>query len=682
MPPAPQTPIPENGFRGVFVNVRLNLPGFSSTEHFPLSSAPTSLAGLACTVLEEIGGLSKKELQGVGENLDHLPLALFGELHGGKLIELTTDAQLEVYLATVDSPRGPAIIEIRPRDVDISTDSLDEGSTYHNAMVPKMRQESEQLSPRSEMTKYANEQRQARSSTNNAYSGTLGHEIDLATAPAPAVNPITTVLPQPTGAPIVADSTKMVATQNGAAAPRGMTSKQPLQPHRPNGNASDAPQKTTTDHRGPPVTCHKQPPDSKHADIKHAEMSPVPPPATSNLQATPTTMVNESFEQPLSPVWNSAREGGRSQTSEVQSLRGPSTGTGKGRVAASRPSSTPLPERRQRYVEHGGTMCPIPTTEASQGRSRVPNHKGSRGQNGVPAHIRLYQEKDDRKRRLEEARLRFLEKEEEEVRISAQYALGRTGASRAQSPSRDRDPSPVSIRGVTVNAQNTPPRARPPLPEQRFEQPQPEQRPEPRPERRPEKRADDRLKERPSSAGTRSSRTRHKTHPTAAGVGGVPRVDNIAQEVEAVQMVPQPSATDSPAATLADVSSVASGSGMNHRAYSAASGVTSGGEESGCGEGETSIVNDDIRSLRQLVATQQKRIEFLETMHHQALCHLRKSREELAVVQQQRFREADKVLELEQLISEMQAHHFNGDAHDQVRWEKWLQQSRTILGGE
>eukprot|EP00435_Cladocopium_sp_Y103_P049809 s428_g15.t1 len=56
----------------------------------------------------------------------------------------------------------------------------------------------------------------------------------------------------------------------------------------------------------------------------------------------------------------------------------------------------------------------------------------------APVHIRLYQEKDDRRRRLEQARLRQLEKEEEDdLRVAAQKALGRQ-----PSPSRRRDPSP------------------------------------------------------------------------------------------------------------------------------------------------------------------------------------------------------------------------------------------------
>ncbi|CAE8647828.1 unnamed protein product, partial [Polarella glacialis] len=98
------------------VLIRLNLPGYNSPDPFRLASAPSTLAGLACAVLEEIGNFSKEELDGVRNNLDRVPLTLFGELCAGQLVELASDAELGVFLATSDSPRGLAIIEVRPRD--------------------------------------------------------------------------------------------------------------------------------------------------------------------------------------------------------------------------------------------------------------------------------------------------------------------------------------------------------------------------------------------------------------------------------------------------------------------------------------------------------------------------------------------------------------------------------------
>ncbi|CAE8612140.1 unnamed protein product, partial [Polarella glacialis] len=111
-----------------------------------------------------------------------------------------------------------------------------------------------------------------------------------------------------------------------------------------------------------------------------------------------------------------------------------------------------------------------------------------------------------------------------------------------------------------------------------------------------------------------------------------------------------------------------------------------GGEDSSYGEERsvpaTGDVADDVHGLRQTVESQQQRIQFLENMHQQALRQLRKSREELAQAQQLRFREADKVLGLEQLISEMQVQRFSLNGQMQLRWEEWLQRARGILEGD
>jgi len=71
------------------------------------------VTGLACRVLEEI--FSEEELKGIREDLDRVPLTLFGELCAGQLIELASDAELEGFLKTAERPCGPAIIEVRPR---------------------------------------------------------------------------------------------------------------------------------------------------------------------------------------------------------------------------------------------------------------------------------------------------------------------------------------------------------------------------------------------------------------------------------------------------------------------------------------------------------------------------------------------------------------------------------------
>eukprot|EP00439_Symbiodinium_sp_Y106_P011801 s6873_g1.t2 len=88
----------------------------------------------------------------------------------------------------------------------------------------------------------------------------------------------------------------------------------------------------------------------------------------------------------------------------------------------------------------------------------------------APVHIRLYQEKDDRRRRLEQARLRRLEQEEEDLRMAAERALGRQ-----PSPARPRrDPSPGKMLlgpspsggPSSVGRTDSPARrARPPIPD-------------------------------------------------------------------------------------------------------------------------------------------------------------------------------------------------------------------------
>eukprot|EP00930_Biecheleria_cincta_P042360 TRINITY_DN29140_c0_g1_i1.p1 TRINITY_DN29140_c0_g1~~TRINITY_DN29140_c0_g1_i1.p1 ORF type:complete len:596 (+),score=92.62 TRINITY_DN29140_c0_g1_i1:64-1851(+) len=89
---------------------------------------------------------------------------------------------------------------------------------------------------------------------------------------------------------------------------------------------------------------------------------------------------------------------------------------------------------------------------------------------------------------------------------------------------------------------------------------------------------------------------------------------------------------------------------------------------------------EDIAVLRETIRQQQSRIEFLEDRHKQALTDLRSARQELASAHQDRFREADKASQLEQLISEIQAQRFNGA--ENMRWDEWLLRSRAILEGD
>merc|ERR1719379_418025 len=97
------------------------------------------------------------------------------------------------------------------------------------------------------------------------------------------------------------------------------------------------------------------------------------------------------------------------------------------------------------------------------------------------------------------------------------------------------------------------------------------------------------------------------------------------------------------------------------------------------GSGSAQGGADDVHSPKQTVAAQQQRIDALEGMHQQALRQLRKSREELVKVQQQRHHEADRVLRLEQLISEMQAQRFVGNPGLQHQWDSWLSRARATF---
>jgi hypothetical protein len=104
------------------------------------------------------------------------------------------------------------------------------------------------------------------------------------------------------------------------------------------------------------------------------------------------------------------------------------------------------------------------------------------------------------------------------------------------------------------------------------------------------------------------------------------------------------------------------------------------GDESNCRD--SALPTEDVHELRQMAALRQQRIDALENMHQQALRQLRKSREELARAQQQSFHEADRILRLKQLVSEMQAERFDGNMQAQMCWEEWLSRSRAIFEEE
>lgn len=308
-------------------------------------------------------------------------------------------------------------------------------------------------------------------------------------------------------------------------------------------------------------------------------------------------------------------------------------------------------------------------------RQSVPSRERQRQSDG-PIHLRLYQEKDDRRRRLEEARLRHLEQEEEEIRVAAQRALGRTASpGRASSPS----PLPGTVPGRTLPpGAQTPPHKRPPLPE------------------------------RSSSTGALGRRRAPMPSggvATSANAGGTPMLQapaakaafapctgevEVALPASSSLATPQVSVYTSVDASSVYAASVTSEPGIpssivcEESLYNpgyASTGLPSEAPSPAGGHRHTSQPEDTntVHDLRQLVSTQQQRIDFLEHMHQQALRQLQKCRDELAKEQQQRLREADKALKLEQLISEMQGQRFAGDSRMQQRSEEWFRRSRAIL---
>jgi len=350
----------------------------------------------------------------------------------------------------------------------------------------------------------------------------------------------------------------------------------------------------------------------------------------------------------------------------------PANGTGHGFTAA---EAAAAQELQGVATPHSGDGVPHSASQRTlSASSSIGDQRQSSSRESQPIYVRLYQEGDDRRRRLQEARMRQLEKEEEDIRVAAQRALGRApspgraaanvsiggGGSGAQSPRMIPNSATMPVVSQQVaprsNGTRTPPRLRPPLPE------------------------------RPASAGTW---TRRRAAPFADGVpssgGGAAAAPQHAQSSSAVEVSDgvngaMPASAHMLASPTHSAPSVASESGPVGGLTSVASVGTIGCEESLCGDGNVSTLGgDEVQGLRQLVLTQQHRIEFLEQAHQQALRQLQRSREELAVVHKQRFEEADKALRLEQLISEMQVQRFEGDAQMQLRWEDWLQRSRAIL---
>ena len=528
------------------VLVRLNLPGFASPEPFRLGNAPASIAGLACAVLQEIGGFNQDELEAVRNHLDQVPLTLLGELCAGQLVELASDAELGVFLATAESPKGPPIIEVRPRHGAAGVSPLPQspgplglqGMTYFESPTP---------------------------------SGTsLGGLAPLSATPEAQRS---TRLSE--------DKELQEHQQKQRQLQQQQLLQQQFEQHARDKQTLDAGKRTNGHHGHPPeaetVTASRetalpassrweQDPGPGHAGSRTLQHSP----------SAPAGLVNGA-------------EKGAGSTSSRNQLQ-----TSSFRSPPAKRSTTP--DRQQRFdAVPRGTAGYEASSRASSVSSR---HREA------PVHLRLYQEKDDRRRRLEQARIRRLEQEEEDLRVAAQKALGR------QASPRRRDPSP----GPDTKSAEHMTHRKPPMP-------------------------------------VRQTDGRPKSRKTVDGVS------------EKFLSMPEKNT---------ETCSVGSheGGALGPSIASVGTGV----EDSSCD------AEDEVQRLRQQVSSQQQRIEFLEKMHQQALRQLRTSREELSEAQRQRHKEADKVLGLEQLISELQVLNFESAAASTM--EDWLKRSRYILEGE
>lgn len=536
------------------VLVRLNLPGFASPEPFRLANAPASIAGLACAVLQEIGGFNQEELEAVRNHLDQVPLTLLGELCAGQLVELASDAELGVFLATAESPKGPPIIEVRPR---------------HGA------QEASQLSQLSPTTSW--------------------QPMTLYESPTPSATSLG-------GRPLSASPQEQEPRPHNG---ERISEDQELQEHLRLQQELQLKQRKLQQQQQllqQQFEKHARERSSEQRIASAPRVSTIPDvdslPASSHWDAQETETLGRTLQHsPSAPAFvnGSHEKQGPTVRHQMQtsSLRSPL-------VKSQRPS-TPDSQRRRSERDRRGSGQEA-SSRASSVSSRTLRH------HEAPVHERLYQEKDERRRRLEQARLRRLEQEEEDLRMAAQKALGRQ-----PSPARRREPSPgpESLKVETS-------RGKPPVPERHVD------------------------------GNDRRSKQLRKP------------VDG--SDDAKLLSLPQ---------NATETSSVAS----EHLGPQSMASVGTGVEDSSfCGEANG---DDQVHRLQQTVSSQQQRIEFLEKMHQQALRQLRTSREELADAQRQRLREADKVLGMEQLISELQVHRLEGGL-----WEDWLKRARHILEGE
>lgn len=531
------------------LHVRLNFPGFNSKETWCLQNPPSTLTGIACSVLEQIGGFGKEELEEVRSNVDKLPLTIHGELCEGNLIELTDDARLGVFLTSASSPESPAVIEVRPAQTAEEPSLVETSRTTRGELTP---------------------------------------------VAAPLPSPLA---PQPQS-----------------------------QERQPNGTSDGF---RCGDHSSLPLWETAQAGDPQHSDIgdearRYADSDHRGVARSGEVQQPSRGAVA------LESVFASERAAQQAQQAHSgRSARGTPRSALQGGVKQLGLLEPP-PLRVKPGLKAGGQFsrtASAPSLLRRPGGGDQPDSRldwaGSRRTPQGQVHTRLYDEAELRKKKASDRKLQYEYMEDLAIRESAEKARAGLALNDSTVSARSRDLSP--------RRDMSPRRAVSPIAAKQDVRPTTkgadlDQHGQP-------------LRGPPGRPGRTTSSARPDLSLNARG------------EVPASPM------------SLGRGSAQADASGIGPAG-------TPGGEERSYGDSD---------SLQHVARAQRERIDFLESRHREALRDLKKVREELQHAHQQRFREADKASQLEQLVGEMQGLQFNGDYQLRARWEDWLQRSRMIL---
>jgi len=611
--------------------VRLNLPGFNPPEPFRISDAAPSLTGITRAVLEQIGGFSVEELAAVCSSPLGGSLSLLGELCAGQLVKLTSDAELEVFLASADSPRGPPTIEVR------MTDAASE------KQEPCPDEEPQQRSLRGEGDNCVGSP-----ATSTDADGRLMDEVSTSTtatsqvAFAPPPSTLTkTQAPSPTEPKGLAH---MSTTQFRDARSEAAMAEQQEEEHEQQRSRSTA--RTTLS-----TAARSTAPAAGRAALRGATSFSKDGGVAATNASTGTTVLNKPPRpgHALHGVHVAAASGRGRSGDDTDAPREPPS------PAPSSSCGEPSTQMMNSVLESEASLVlsqtpRVPGTGmATAARSRAVKACDARPADRVPIHERLFQENAERKRRLDEACLRRQQLEQDALRDAAERALGRSCSPGPRARSRGREP--VSSPGVSTPASECSQRRGPPS---------------------------------VGAIGIGRSRS------SGAIVGRSPKPASSRLVVPARPASPSASSrgagdTSSIISERRQVSprSVVGGaapaSTSGRRPVSPLRSVVGGGAPARPPVGgDEHIIAEERQRMQEKFDTQQQRIDFLEQQHHQALRQLRKAREETALAQRQRFEESDRALGLEELVSEMQGF-CGGSAQLQSQFGDWLRRSREAL---